>query len=185
MVLCYQVQHLINFLGNLERKKTLHHFLVLIYVYRDNVDWLAQATNWAKFTAAGSLGVIHKGHIKEVLKLMSAYLPKDSPHNSPYSEGGALYALGLIHANHGGDIIEYLIDQLRSTTTQSDIVRHGACLGLGLAAMGTARTDIYDLLKTNLLLEDAVTGEAAGLAMGLVMLGTGSSQAIEDMVQVN
>jgi 26S proteasome regulatory subunit N2 len=51
--------------------------------------------------------------------------------------------------------------------------------------LGTARTDIYDLLKTNLLLEDAVTGEAAGLAMGLAMLGTGSSQAIEDMVQVN
>lgn len=50
--------------------------------------------------------------------------------------------------------------------------------------MGTARSDVYELLKTNLLLEDAVTGEAAGLAMGLVMLGTGSAQAIEDMVQV-
>jgi 26S proteasome regulatory subunit N2 len=50
--------------------------------------------------------------------------------------------------------------------------------------MGTARSDVYELLKTNLLLEDAVAGEAAGLAMGLVMLGTGSVQAIEDMVQV-
>jgi 26S proteasome regulatory subunit N2 len=51
--------------------------------------------------------------------------------------------------------------------------------------MGTARNDVYELLKTNLLLEEAVTGEAAGLAMGLVMLGTGSIQAIEDMVQVS
>lgn len=50
--------------------------------------------------------------------------------------------------------------------------------------MGTARSDVYELLKANLLLEDAVAGEAAGLAMGLVMLGTGSAQAIEDMVQV-
>jgi hypothetical protein len=50
--------------------------------------------------------------------------------------------------------------------------------------MGTARSDVYELLKTNLLLEDAVAGEAAGLAMGLVMLGTGSAQAIDDMVQV-
>jgi len=50
--------------------------------------------------------------------------------------------------------------------------------------MGTARNDVYELLKTNLLLEDAVSGEAAGLAMGLVMLGTGSSQAFEDMIQV-
>lgn len=50
--------------------------------------------------------------------------------------------------------------------------------------MGTARSDVYELLKSNLLLEDAVAGEAAGLAMGLVMLGTGSAQAIDDMVQV-
>ena len=27
---------------------------------RDNLDWLARATNWAKFTATSSLGVIHK-----------------------------------------------------------------------------------------------------------------------------
>lgn len=52
---------------------------------------------------------------------MSAYLPKDSTGNSPYAEGGGLYALGLIHANHGGDIIDYLINQLRSTSTQTDV----------------------------------------------------------------
>jgi len=27
---------------------------------RDNLDWLARATNWGKFTATSSLGVIHK-----------------------------------------------------------------------------------------------------------------------------
>lgn len=27
---------------------------------RDNLEWLARATNWAKFTATASLGVIHK-----------------------------------------------------------------------------------------------------------------------------
>ena len=52
---------------------------------------------------------------------MSAYLPKDSTGNSPFAEGGGLYALGLIHANHGGDIIDYLINQLRSTSTQTDV----------------------------------------------------------------
>jgi len=31
---------------------------------RDNLDWLSRATNWAKFTATASLGVIHKGHEK-------------------------------------------------------------------------------------------------------------------------
>lgn len=27
---------------------------------RENLEWLARATNWAKFTATASLGVIHK-----------------------------------------------------------------------------------------------------------------------------
>lgn len=38
------------------------------------------------------------------------------------------------------------------------IVRHGGALGLGLAALGTARQDVYDLLKSNLYQDDAVTG---------------------------
>lgn len=147
---------------------------------RDNLEWLARATNWAKFTATASLGVIHKGHEKEALNLMSTYLPKDSSPGSAYSEGGGLYALGLIHANHGGEITDYLLNQLKDAST--DMVRHGGCLGLGLAAMGTARQDIYEQLKFNLYQDDAVTGEAAGLAMGLVMLGTKSATAIEDMV---
>eukprot|EP00061_Rhincodon_typus_P016260 g44376.t1 len=120
------------------------------------------------------------GHEKEALQLMATYLPKDSSPGSAYQEGGGLYALGLIHANHGGDIIEYLLNQLKNAS--NDIVRHGGCLGLGLAALGTARQDVYDLLKTNLYQDDAVTGEAAGLALGLVMLGSKSAQAIEDMV---
>lgn len=147
---------------------------------RDNLEWLARATNWAKFSATASLGVIHKGHEKEALNLMSTYLPKDSGPGSAYSEGGGLYALGLIHANHGGEITEYLLNQLKEAST--DMVRHGGCLGLGLAAMGTARQDIYEQLKFNLYQDDAVTGEAAGLAMGLVMLGTKHASAIEDML---
>lgn len=38
------------------------------------------------------------------------------------------------------------------------MVRHGGCLGLGLAAMGTARQDVYEQLKGNLYEDDAVTG---------------------------
>ncbi|XP_047130799.1 26S proteasome non-ATPase regulatory subunit 1 isoform X1 [Hydra vulgaris] len=147
---------------------------------RNNLEWLARATNWAKFTATASLGVIHKGHEKESLKLMGSYLPKDGSAGSAYQEGGGLYALGLIHANHGNSIKEYLLQQLKNAT--NDMVRHGGSLGLGLAAMGTQQTDIYEQLKFNLYQDDAVTGEAAGIGMGLVMLGSKSSQAVEDMV---
>jgi 26S proteasome regulatory subunit N2 len=65
------------------------------------------------------------------------------------------------------------------------MVRHGGCLGLGLAAMGTHRQDAYEQLKYNLYQDDAVTGEAAGIAMGMVMLGSQAAHAIEDMVGVS
>lgn len=65
---------------------------------------------------------------------------------------------------------------------QKDVMVHGACLGLGLAAMGTGRQDVYDTLRSALYQDDAVTGEAAGVAMGLVMLASNNSQATEDMV---
>ena len=43
---------------------------------------------------------------------MQSYLPKDSAGTSSgYAEGGGLYALGLIHANHGGEITEYLLGE--------------------------------------------------------------------------
>ncbi|XP_075237027.1 regulatory particle non-ATPase 2 [Lycorma delicatula] len=147
---------------------------------RENLEWLARATNWAKLTATASLGVIHRGHEQEALALMQSYLPKEAGPSSGFSEGGGLYALGLIHANHGAAITEYLLGQLKDA--QNEMVRHGGCLGLGLAAMGTNRQDVYEQLKFNLYQDDAVTGEAAGIAMGMVMLGAKSSQAIEDMV---
>ena len=58
-----------------------------------------------------------QGHEKEALNLMSSYLPKDTTAGSAYSEGGGLYALGLIHANHGGEITEYLLGQLKDAST--------------------------------------------------------------------
>ena len=148
---------------------------------RDNLDWLSRATNWAKLTATASLGVIHRGHEKEALALMAAYLPREvAAASAGYSEGGGLYALGLIHANHGTNITDYLLEQLKEAS--NEVIRHGGCLGLGLASMGTQRSDVYEQLKFHLYQDDAVTGEAAGLAMGLTMLGSNSQQAIEDMV---
>lgn len=148
---------------------------------RDNLDWLSRATNWAKLSATATLGVIHRGHEKESLSLMQSYLPKDTTGTSSgYAEGGGLYALGLIHANHGGEITEYLLNQVKEVSGER--IKHGGCLGLGLAAMGTHRADVYEQLKFCLYQDDAVVGEAAGLALGLVELGSKSASAIEDMV---
>lgn len=174
------VRHSVSHTATVIANSIMHCGTTSDQFLRDNLDWLGRAVNWAKFTATASLGVIHKGHEKEALNLMQQYLPRDSGPGSGYTEGGGLYALGLIHANHGSAIIDYLLNQLKDA--QNEATRHGGCLGLGLAAMGTVRQDIYEQLKFNLYQDDAVTGEAAGVAMGLVMLGSKQSQAIEDMV---
>lgn len=152
---------------------------------RENLEWLGRAVNWAKFTATASLGVIHHGHEKDALHLLAPYLPKipapAAGTTAGYTEGGALYALGLIYANHGLSIIDYLLNHLKENH-YNEAIRHGACLGVGLAAMGTNRVDIYDQLKYRLYEDDAITGEAAGIAMGLVMLGSNSLTAVTDMV---
>ncbi|KAL1561625.1 26S proteasome non-ATPase regulatory subunit 1 A [Salvia divinorum] len=146
---------------------------------RENLDWLSRATNWAKFSATAGLGVIHRGHLQQGRSLMAPYLPQGGAGSggSPYSEGGALYALGLIHANHGEGIKQFLRESLHSTNVE--VIQHGACLGLGLAALGTADDDIFDEIKNVLYTDSAVAGEAAGISMGLLMVGTASEKAGE------
>ncbi|CAO2206165.1 unnamed protein product [Urochloa humidicola] len=146
---------------------------------RENLEWLGRATNWSKFSATAGLGVIHRGHLQQGRALMAPYLPQNGAIGSasPYSEGGALYALGLIHANHGEGIKEFLRESLRNTS--SEVVQHGACLGLGLSALGTADEEICEDIKNVLYTDSAVAGEAAGIGMGLLMVGTASDKATE------
>lgn len=150
---------------------SLMHLGTSIDVFlRDNMEWLGKAKNWAKFNATASMGVIHQGHHEKSRELLDPYLPKPGKQASPYQEGGALYALGLIHANHNGSQTEYLLEQLREAGT-NEIKQHGACLGLGLSGMATGDAGLFQALNAVVSTESAVAGEAAGIAMGLVLLG--------------
>ncbi|KAJ3383426.1 proteasome regulatory particle base subunit [Lobulomyces angularis] len=148
---------------------------------RQNLEWLSRATHWTKFSATAALGVIHKGQIEKGKDLLSPYLPKDGVSGSAYCEGGALFALGLVNANHGAGVVEYLVKSLKDATDET--VQAGACLGLGVAGMATDDDDVYESLKNVLFSDSAVAGESAGLAMGLVMLGTASAKAVDEMIQ--
>ena len=90
----------------------------------------------------------------------------------PLPEGGALYALGLIHANHGEGILPFLLESSRSSN--NEVIQHGACLGLGLAALGSGNeevfTDMFRILRT----DGAIAGEGAGVGMGLLLAGSGA-----------
>jgi len=151
---------------------------------RDNLEWLARATNWAKFSATAGLGAIHRGQLASARALMAPYLPRGGGGGggggggSPYSEGGALYALGLITANHGAGTRDFLLEALRGAS--GPVVQHGACLGLGLAALGTGDEEACEEVKAVLYADDAVAGEAAGLALGLLCCGGGGGAAAAD-----
>lgn len=154
--------------------------------FRDNLEWLGKAVNWSKFTATAALGVIHRGNLTQGQKLLAPYLPKDNPSGAPntgsvYSQGGSLYAFGLIYANHEGWAVDLIRDHFKKAT--EEVVQHGGALGLGVAGMGTGDEGIYDDLKQVLYTDSAINGEAVGLSMGLIMLGSGNMKALEDMIQ--
>lgn len=153
--------------------------------FRDNLDWLGKAVNWSKFTATAALGVIHRGDLGNGQTLLKPYLPKDTVEGantgSVYSQGGSLYAMGLIYANHETFALELIRDHFKNAT--EEVVQHGGALGLGVAGMATGDEGIYDDLKGVLYTDSALNGEAVGIAMGLIMLGTGNIKALEDMIQ--
>jgi len=69
---------------------------------RDNHSWTAQATNWNRFSATSSLGMIHMGNKAEAMDILNPYFTGVAgPDNnaSPFSTAGAYYAYGLVHAN--------------------------------------------------------------------------------------
>ncbi|KAL4448567.1 hypothetical protein ABPG75_005786 [Micractinium tetrahymenae] len=146
---------------------------------RENLEWLKKATNWAKFSATAGLGVIHRGNVGKSRTIMAPYLPSapGGTTPSPYSEGGALYALGLIHTSHGQGVRQFLLESLRAT--QNEVIQHGACLGLGIAALGTEDEEAFEDVKNVLYMDNAVAGEAAGLSLGLLCAGSGTEKAAE------
>lgn len=182
------------------RTNVLHNATVISHAYmnsgttqdsflRDNLDWLGKANNWAKFTAVASIGVVHKGHVHESMNLLQPYLPTAGQSSSPYSESGALYALGLIHANKGGEgdgkSLAYLRDALRNAGND-EVVAHGATLGMGLAGMATGQQELFDELNGVLYNDSAIAGEGAALGIGLVLLGQSdgdvAKQCIPDLL---
>ncbi|KAL6451058.1 RPN2 26S proteasome regulatory subunit RPN2 [Candida maltosa Xu316] len=153
--------------------------------FRKNLEWLGRATNWSKFSATAALGVIHKGNLSQGRTILKPYLPGTS--GSANSKGGSLFALGLIFAGHGREVIGTLksfIDENGNAAGSNDIdiQLHGAALGAGVAGMGSRSEELYESLKVVLYSDSAISSQAAALGMGLVMLGSGNEEAVNDML---
>ena len=154
--------------------------------FRDNLEWLGKAVNWSKFTATAALGVIHQGNINQAQRLLNPYLPRPTAGvggstGSVYSQGGSLFAYGLICANHKGKAVEFIRNKFKEAT--EEVVQHGGALGLGVAGMASGDEGVFEDLRSVLWADSAINGEAVGLAMGLVMLGSGNTKVLSDMIQ--
>jgi 26S proteasome regulatory subunit N2 len=84
---------------------------------RDNLQWAAQATQWNRFNATATLGVIHMGNKAEAMNVLNPYFSgQGGQPPSPYSTAGAYYAYGLIHANHyNQEVVNYFLDGFRNS----------------------------------------------------------------------
>ncbi|KAH0787567.1 Proteasome/cyclosome repeat family protein [Histomonas meleagridis] len=167
--------------------KLIHTSTILSYAYmfagtgdddffRKNVEWFfGTESDWAEFTTIAAIGTIHNGRLDSALQILGSYLRRGVAN---HSLGGALYALGLIYANYLWDkkIVDVITENIRSTS--SFVVKHGGALGLGLVAMGSQDNEYYTLLNEILHQEDPIAGEAAGYALGLIMLGRGESEEL-------
>lgn len=153
--------------------------------FRNNLEWLGKAVNWSKFTATAVFGVIHQGNINQAQRLLSPYLPKPAgvtaSHDSPYSQGGSLYAYGLLCAHYKGKAVDFLREKFKEAT--EEVIQHGGALGLGIAGMASGDESVFEDLRSVLWADSAINGEAVGLAMGLVMLGSGNTKVLSDMIQ--
>lgn len=113
---------------------------------RENLDWLVKASNWSKFTATAAFGSIHKGNLEKGMSLLQPYLPGEEPGatGSVYSEGGALYALGLINIGRGSHVEGYMRGKLKSFS--DEVLQHGAALGLGVSGIGGQSEGMHQLI---------------------------------------
>lgn len=150
---------------------------------KENIEWCAKATNWARFTATASLGVIHMGNVDKGMEVMKPYMPGSSAVPSIYAQAGSYYGLGLIYANTNDEkVLNLLLDALTLPSNSREAFQHGIFLAIGLVAMASHNFGLYEKLRDGMYTDDAIIGEAAGYAIGLVMIGSKDAQAIEDLV---
>jgi 26S proteasome regulatory subunit N2 len=120
------------------------------------------------------------------MSLLEPYLPKDAATADPltaeggYAEGGSLYALGLIHGSNAAssaskrrEANDFIKNHLKISHANQQI-SHGAALGVGLTSMGSNDLETVNDLKELLYTDSAVAGEAAGIAIGMVLVGSGA-----------
>ena len=101
----------------------MHFGTTNITFLRDNNEWIVRASYWAKFATTATLGVLYKG-VKDPLRLLSPFEPSGEAGKDVHAQSGRLYALGLIYAGRGTEIIPELVAGLKQgKNSRNDVGR--------------------------------------------------------------
>ena len=154
---------------------------------KDNNSWIKNASNWDKFATTASMGVLYKG-TSNALRLMQPFAPGESAGKSDYAQAGRLFGLGLIFPGRGTEIMPEIVQGLKlGKNNKSDVLKHGGCLGVGLAGISTEDYNLYNEVKEVMnddhLEDTATSGMAAAMAMGLIMMGSGNFEVVNEMME--
>ena len=145
-------------------------------------EWTKKASLWNRFASAASLGNIYAQDVKTGNTKMSVFFPGNPNVPSIYAQGGGIYGMGLVYKNTDSEPIKNIIlDNLNAHASQEVIV-HGCNLALGLVASGTWNIQHYELMRDGMYSDNAIIGEAASYAIGMIMFGSNNQQVIEDLL---
>ena len=152
-------------------------------VLKQNKDWMGKMTNWCRFAATASLGIVHLGNTEKGKEVITPYLPGSQLNPSIYAQSGAYYALGLIYQNtNNPEILELLNKALTDNSNNNETMLHGILLAHGLVSMGSSNEQAYTKQRDFMYKDDnAIIGEAATYSIGLSMLGSKNPQVVEDL----
>ena len=93
---------------------------------KKNMAFVSKASNWARFIATSSLGVINMGNGKKSREIMKDYLPGGTHSRSQYCIGGAYYAIGLMNAgNNDPEIMAFFNEALARGSNNKEPIQHG------------------------------------------------------------
>ena len=84
---------------------------------KENLEWAAKSTHWNKFSSISSLGLIFKNHKDK--SVFGKFLPESNTGDgvNHYSNGGALYGLGLLYTGTSNQtILDYLMEKTTNPT---------------------------------------------------------------------
>ncbi|KAI8006908.1 hypothetical protein LOK49_LG07G01950 [Camellia lanceoleosa] len=124
--------------------------------------------------------------------VMAPYLPQSGMVVvAIHTQGGALYALGLIHANHGEGIKQFLRDSLCDTNIE---LLTWCMLGSRLGDSWASDEDIYDvkpcfiltvfvLWRKSLVSVWLLDGWAASLALGIALTVYGREEEADTLIE--